>query len=175
MFFLASILLKALIKVENGLVIGRVSFLAFDPAEGRLVGLVLQKGLFRKEAFVVAPKAILSAGNGKVLIKNIDVVDPISEIIRANQVWQDKLDLFDMPAQTESGKYLGTLKDMLLDQEGFYIHRFYLSGSDGERILPRDSAIGIQKKRLIFKDDVLTKPSVKEKPTPSLSPVPALT
>lgn len=174
MFILASIFLNSILKTINGQLLGRISFVAVDPSSGKIVGLVFTKGLFQKQAFVVMPKDVIGAGDGQTTINDPEQVSPISEIIRARDVWHAKINFFGIPAQTESGQSLGFVKDMLIDREGFYIHRFYLKDGRLERILPRDLALGLDHKKLIFKDEALSKPALGAQSAPKLAPTPAL-
>lgn len=174
MFFLASILQNAAIKIPNGLVVGTISFLAIDPAQGKLVGLIFTRGLFAKQAFVVAPKNIMNAGDGIIMISSPEAVDPIDEIIRARDVFQSKIDFFGMPAFSESDQFIGHCKDLLVDKESFFIHRFYIQNGPQERIFTRDHVIGVTNKKLIVKDDALKQKIEERQPTPNLNPIPTL-
>lgn len=174
MFILASIFLNSTLKTINGQIIGRISFVAVDPSQGKIVGLVFTKGFFQKQAFVVMPKDVISAGDGQTTINDSEQVSSISEIIRARDVWHTKINFFGITAQTESGQFLGYVKDMLVDRESFFIHRFYIQDGKLERILARDLALGLNHKKLIFKDEALSKPALNVQPSPKLAPVPAL-
>jgi|SRR3989339_1866162 len=174
MFFLASILQNAIIKIPNGLMVGKVSFLAIDPSQGKLVGLVFTRGLFVKQAFVIAPKNIMNAGDGIIMISSPEAVDPINEIIRVRDVFQAKIDFFGMPTISESGQFIGHCKDLLVDKESFFIHRFYIQSGQSERIFSRDDVIGVTNKKLIVKDGALKQKVEDQKPLPSLNPAPAL-
>lgn len=176
MFIYLSLFLNATIKTLSGQVIGVISFVAIDPDQGKVVGLVLKKKFWQNQVFVIVPNDIFDLGGGVVTIRNLEAIEPLDEIIRAFEVWQKKIDYFGIPAETESGKKLGNVEDMLADKEGFYIHRFYIKNKDRELILTRDLVIGLKNKKLIFKDDALNQPNLlnqtgepKFKPRPSLA------
>lgn len=173
MFFFASLFVNAQIKTLIGRFIAKVNFVAIDPAQGKMIGLIFQKGFFQKSVFVVLAKDILEAGGGVVVVKNEVTIEPIEEIIRAEKIWQEKLNFFGMPAVTESDQKLGYVHNMLLDREGFYIHRFYIKAPDGgERILSRELAIGVKDRKLIFKDESLNRPYLRGDLKPQLRPSP---
>lgn len=170
MFFIASILQNAIIKTSNGFPIGKVSFVAVDPSQGKIVGLVFTQGFFTKQVFVIVPKHIVTAGDGVITVPNPEVVDPIDEIIRARNVYQARIDFFGIPAISESGQSLGYCKDFLIDRESFFIHRFYIQDGATERIFNRDNVIGVINKKLVVKDDAVKQKIQNRSPSPILKP-----
>ena len=175
MFLYASSFHNATLKTLSGQNLGKISFVAIDMNIGKVVGLVLERGLINKQVMAVSPSRIFEVGGGEVVIRSEDDLDPIKEIVRVEKAWRENLDFFGMQALTESGTKLGSLKDMLLDQQGFYIHRFYLVDGGNERILSRDLLVEVKDRKLFFKDEALNRPNLspiedlKNQPKPVLA------
>lgn len=133
--------------------IGEIRQIVVDPANGRVLGfLVSGGGIFTKPMAlsIIDIKFWDPAGLVTAYAKNI--VSP-AEIVRIKNVVDRKINLLQMPAQTESGKSLGQTQDFLIDTETESIVKYYLKDLLGKsRVMPADQVISIDKV-IVFADD----------------------
>ena len=132
--------------------IGVIRQIIVNPENGQLMGFLVLTGFF-------SPAKVLSIidikfwdKDGIITELEENLVDQ-DEIVRIHKVLQDKTDLFQMPAQTESGKSLGIIENFLIDTETGSVIKYFLKDMLGQnRVMPADKVIKIDK-NIIFKDD----------------------
>jgi len=132
--------------------IGAISQIVIEPENGQVLGFLVATGLF-------APPKTLSIMDIKFWDQNGLVTEyeenlvPIEEIIRIKNIVQEKINLLEMSGETESGKSLGNIEDLLIDTENTCVVKYYLRDLLGKaRIFTADKVIKIDKK-IIFADD----------------------
>lgn len=133
--------------------VGSIRQIVVDPANGHILGfLVAPGGFFAKLKVLSIVDVKFWDPAGLVTAYENNLVN-LLEIVRIKNVLDRKIDLIQMPAQTESGKSLGQVDDFLIDTDTESIVKYYLKDLLGKtRVMPADKVISIDKK-IVFADD----------------------
>ncbi len=134
--------------------IGEIRQIVIDPENGRLLGFVVSKNeLFH-------PKKVLSVIDIKdwdpngVVVDSIDNLIDSTEILRINELLAKRINFLNMKAETQSGKSLGEVEDILIDTGAQVVVKYYLRDVLGSsRIFPSEKVVKIEKKTIYFTDD----------------------
>ena len=131
---------------------GEIRQIVIDPENGRVLGFLVSGGIFSKPLALSIVDIKFWDPQGLVTTYEKNLVPP-SEIVRIKVVLDKKINLLNLPAQTESGKPLGRVEDFLIDTETECIVKYYLRDLLGKsRIMPADKVISIDK-TIVFTDD----------------------
>lgn len=134
---------------------GKISRLVFEPDNGSLVGLgVKADGFFFARELFLVPNVILQITKQELTISDIEDLDEAGEIVRIDHALAKKTPILHQTARTESGKYLGTVTDCLLDTTNWQITKYYLHSLIRDRILPKTEVHSITPTAVIFLDRV---------------------
>lgn len=132
--------------------IGSVYQIIVNPETGQLMGFLVSLGLFSKPKVLSFLDIKFWDENGLVTELEENLVE-IDEIVRIKNVLNQKINLLEMSAKTESGKSLGLVENFLIETETGTVVKYYLKDLLGtSRIMPADKVIKIEK-TIIFSDD----------------------
>lgn len=135
--------------------IGHVSQIIFDPANGNILAVMIKTtAIFAKDLFLSA-NDILDFDNNAIVTKSQENLLEASQLIKVGEVLKQRIPIIGQKALTESGKKLGTIYDLLIDTGNLNIFKFYIHNILQEKILPADKVVRIEKKAVIFSDDML--------------------
>lgn len=132
--------------------IGTIRQIFVDHENGHILGFLLAKGFFSPAKVITIKDIKYWDLNGLVTETEENIVN-IDDIVRIKKIFENEINLFDIPAETESGKKLGTVNNFLIDTDAEMIVKYYLEDLFGDmRVMPADKVIKIDKK-IIFADD----------------------
>lgn len=138
--------------------IGTVKQIVIDPDDGRILGFLVSAGLFS------AAKALSSMDikywdqNGLVTECEENMID-VDEVVRIKAIVDKNINFLEMSAETETGKNLGQVEDLIIDTDTSSVVKYCLRDLLGKsRIFPSDKVIKIDKK-IIFSNDEEEVPS----------------
>ncbi len=148
---------NAVRSLEDRQIVGRINDLIVDPKNGQILALVLSKiwGMPK----VISPMDIIGFSPGIVIIKNRDSILSIKDIVRAWEVWKQKIHIIGSTCKTESGKILGNIEDYLIDLKTMTIIKYYISGNHilspfaPNRIILASKTIKIKKDLILVQDE----------------------
>lgn len=141
--------------IEEESKVGEILQLLIDPKNGALLGFLVHTG-----GFFSGPKALSIVDvrdwdpNGLVII-SVNHIVPVEDIVRLKELVENKTIILSMKAQTESGKSLGAIDNLLIDTETNTVVKYYVKNilTADERVFPSSCVVKIDK-AVIFQDDV---------------------
>jgi len=149
-----------LMDLETSQTIGEVVDWIINPDEKKIIALVIkQPGLFSSTK-VVTTIDIIEYGPGIVVVKNRDTVVKPGEVVRLKKLIKSKYRVIDSRVETESGKILGTIEDLLFETINSAIQKIYIKPgilgmlSRPDIIVDADKIIKIEPTRIIVQNDV---------------------
>jgi len=134
--------------------IGDIEELIIDPENGHFLGFMVKTGLFSEK--VLASIDVSDWDPNGIVIENEEYLVSLEEIVKIKQIVNEGLILRQMKAKTESGKNLGKVENFLLDTNANIVVKYYLRDLMGDtRVIGADRVIRIEKKTVIFSDDIV--------------------
>ena len=142
--------------------IGQVQKIIIDPANGKLLGFEVKKsGFFSKNKILSAADILEFEQQGLVTGNEENLVNP-EEVIRIKEVIGEKIKVLGAKAITESKKYLGRIYDLLIDTDNLMVVKYYIKNLWQDRIVPSNKVVKIEKKGVIFAEDIVEETAVTE-------------
>lgn len=153
MFIEATKLINLPVAAEDTLSkVGVIRQIVIDPENGHILGFLVSPGLFGKLQALSVVDIKFWDPQGLITTYEKNLVAP-TEIVRIKKVLDRKINLLNLPAQTESGKSLGHVENFLIDTETEMVIKYYLRDLLGKsRIMPADKVVSIDK-TIVFADD----------------------
>ncbi len=123
---------KSVVSIDEGRVVGQVKDVYFSADLSRMIGIFLGKeGLIRRKSLIVPVDAVVVFGIDAVLIKTASALTDNKMLTEAEQ-WIRLNDLEGRDVDTPGGTRVGTIGDVILDEEGrvdsFYLSRVLVEG-----------------------------------------------
>lgn len=136
---------KPVYSITDGRHLGSVKDLYLDLELGTLFGIFLgHEGLIRRKARLIRRDGIAVFGFDAVLATGPDVVTDDSQVIEA-QAWLKREDLQGRAINTAGGTRVGTVGDVLIDEEGsivgYSLARAFVEGPVADRRMIMSEAI----------------------------------
>lgn len=128
---------KSVVSIDEGRVVGQVKDVYFSADLSRMVGIFLGKeGLIRRKSLLIPVDAVVVFGIDAVLIKTASALTDNKMLTEAEQ-WIRLHDLEGRDVDTPGGTRVGTIGDVILDEEGkisaFYLSRVLVEGPLAEK------------------------------------------
>jgi len=148
------------LDLETGTVLGRVVSWIIHPRDQRVAAFLLDRSFPLQKWPVIVPADIAEYGPKMIIARNKDVIIPSQEVIGLPELIKHKMTITGFKAETASGKTLGIVGDAVFDTITSRVQKYYIRprGLTGviksELVLPASKVVSIQKRRLIFADDV---------------------
>lgn len=142
-------------SIEEESKVGEILQLVIDPQNGALLGFLVRSGRIFTQTKALSVVDIREWDPNGIVIKSINHIVAIDEIIRIKKIVDQKIIVLGLKAQTESGKNLGVIDNLLIDTETLTIAKYYTKNilTSDERVFPANSVVKIDK-TVIFQDDV---------------------
>jgi uncharacterized protein YrrD len=136
---------KPIYSMSDGRLLGAVKDLYVDLEFGVLNGIFLgTEGLFSRKTRAIARESIVVFGIDAVLVKDSDVITDSGEQPEV-EIWRRREDLNGRGVDTPGGTKVGTVGDVLIDEEarivGFSLSRVHVAGPIAENKLVLKEAI----------------------------------
>lgn len=130
-----------------------VQEIVVDPENGKVIAFVVDS----RRGLIVTAMDVVSVKHG-VLIRGRDDVIEAEDVLRVQKV-QEIGGFMGKKVETESGKRLGKVVDMTIDERGLTLNKIYTAKvvlgmiqHDG-RIIAAKNIVEVKKNRVIVKDD----------------------
>jgi uncharacterized protein YrrD len=139
---------KPIISVADGRILGRVKDVYIDRDLQRLAGLYVgSEGVIRRKSLIVPSDQIVLLGVDVVLVKDADVITT-NKALPETEKWLRQDDLVNTEVRTPGGTKLGTVGDIILDEQGgvsaLALARVFVSGPLAQKgMIPRDVLVEI--------------------------------
>lgn len=147
-------------SIEEESKVGEVLQLVVDPQNGALLGFLVRSGGIFSENKALSVVDIREWDPNGLVIGSIHYIVPVDEIVRLKKIVDQKIIILGMKAQTESGKNLGVIDNLLIDTDALSVAKYYVKNilTSDERVFPASSVIKIDK-TVFFQDDVVEIPT----------------
>ena len=168
----SSIIDASILELDSGNSVGKIRNLITDPQGKKIMAFLVSPSFPFGPNRVLAPVDIVEYGPQIIIIRNKEALIEPSEIATLTELIKQKITPLNKVVLTLRGKRLGIVEDLVIEENGATIVRYYLKPSlitllaSSELILPADNVIQIEKNRVLAKDNGL-----KTKESPSLSKV----
>jgi len=156
---ITSILRAKLVDWENSQTIGIVSDWVIDPSQKKISALIVRlPGIFKKTS-VVTTVDVVEYGPGMVVVRNQNAVVPIHEVAGLDKLVKSKQKIIGCPVETQSGKILGGVEDLLFETTDSTIQKIYLRPhilnllKSPDLIIGADKIVEIKTRKIIVRDD----------------------
>lgn len=117
---------KSVVSIDEGRIVGQVKDVYYSADLSRMVGIFLGKeGLIRRKSLIIPVDAVVVFGIDAVLVKTASALTDDKMLSEAAN-WIRLNDLEGRDVDTPGGTRVGTIGDVILDEEG-KINAFYLS------------------------------------------------
>lgn len=137
---------RTVVAREGGKTIGKVKEIVLNQSGTRVLGFVIDEGLFKSDK-VVAWGAVLAIGPDSVVISSPASVVKVNEAPDIKSVLDKRLNVRGTRLQTTTGKDLGKIDDYQFDETSGNVIGFELSGGvfadvfKGKSFLPTPSTL----------------------------------
>ena len=147
-------------SIEEESKVGDVLQLVVDPQNGALLGFLVRSGGIFAQSKALSVVDIREWDPNGLVIGSINHIVPVDEIVRLKEIVDQKLVILGLKAQTESGKNLGVIENLLIDTDTLTVAKYYVKNVllGDERVFPANSVIKIDK-IVVFQDDVVEIPT----------------
>ena len=142
-------------SIEEESKVGEILQLVIDPKDGALLGFLVRSGNVFSQSKALSVVDIREWDPNGLVIGSINHIVPTDEIVRLKEIIDNKTIILGLKAQTESGKNLGVIENLLIDTEAQMVEKYYTKNiiTGDERVFSANSVIKIDK-HVIFQDDV---------------------
>lgn len=175
--FAKTILSKPVLLNQERALVGVVEDIVVDPADGRVVGILVREGFGKKHIKAVAEKDILAISDKFVLIPGYEAVGDIEEIVRVAVIVNKKIQIIGNKVVTVAGNNLGRVNDFSIDTVSGILAKVYVEPNifslgvlAGSHIIDRKQIISIEKDKIIVEDTSLKATSKSKKAISEIEP-----
>lgn len=142
------------IDVEAGKQLGTADLVLFSPEERRLLGFVMENGgVLTKDRQVVRAEDVRAIGPDAITIEGAASVRQLDE---ADQPFQEAVSkgqrLFGMQVVTESGRALGTVEDLFLDDSARRVTSVGVKSGSSTDAVPIERLVSVGPDAVIVSD-----------------------
>lgn len=143
-----------IIELNNQVKLGEIDEIVINNEKIKIVGLLLKKtNLWAKESRVICGNDIIEIAKEGVIVNDENAITSLVDAIRVKEQIDKGGAGIGQRVVTESGKYVGRVFDLLLDNTTLEISKFYTKNMIGEKIIPSDKVVSIENRLIIIKDD----------------------
>ncbi|MBI4175042.1 hypothetical protein HY523_00310 [Candidatus Berkelbacteria bacterium] len=139
---------------EGETLLGKVQQPIFDPQLGILVGFVVQKPGWLTKPGLLSAVDVIECEPGLLTVRTADSIIEGDELPRLVDLLQEKISILGQRAETEAGKFLGRVDDLLLDTLTWQITKYYLRGLVNQQIIPSRFVSRITRQAVIFSSQI---------------------
>lgn len=148
------------LAIETGEQLGRIRRVIFEPA-GKRVFAFLVRARSRPRKMVLPMEKVHALGGHAVTVRSASALEQLKDSTEAAALLRDgRAELPGLPAVTESGEFLGAVRDVEVAQDGaissvYIVRGFWQSLAGGELALPGESLVALGKDALVVGDMAL--------------------
>ncbi len=152
---------QPVLDLETGEMLGHVSSWVINPASQKVVAFTLTKLRGWQGTRVVVPADIVEYAPEMIVVQSQNAVIVPDEVAGLAELLDKHLELIGFRAETESGKLLGVVSDVVFDTIASTIWQYYIQSLSivgtmtGNLILSANRVLRIEKRRIVFPDDIL--------------------
>ncbi len=162
-----------IISLAEGIRVGQVRDLVFDPTKRSIAALVVSEETWRRDAELVPIERVRSFGRDAITIHNLSGVVRARAQAPLYRLFTSGVKLDGLLVMTEGGNYLGTLEEIVVGPAGEMIAYEISAGfaqdvNQGKYRLPADEALTVGRDVATFPDGI---ERLLAHPLPELAPL----
>ena len=139
--------------MDEGALIGKVEKVIIQPEEGKIIGFLVMVPGFLAQPKVVSFQDVVSIdAQGLVINSGNNLLDK-DEIVRIGELIKTKFSLTGLPAKTKNKKYLGRVRDVVIEANSGDVIRIYVKNLWDEKIFERSMIYKISPTEVILTFD----------------------
>jgi uncharacterized protein YrrD len=147
------------ISLAEGLRLGEIRDVVFDPDRRRIGGLVITEATWRRDAEIVPIDRVRSFGRDAVTIHSLEGLIKAKTDHDLYQLLTSGVKVDGLLAMTEGGNYLGIMEEIIVGPRGEMIAYEISAGfaedlNRGKCLIPADEAVTVGKDVATFPDGV---------------------
>lgn len=148
-----------IISLAEGLRVGEVRDVVFDPAGRTIAALVISEASWRRDAELVPMEKVRSFGRDAITIYDLSGLIAARTSRGLYDLFTSEVKLNDLLAMTEGGNYLGIVEEVMLGPRGEMLAYEISAGftedvHHGKCLLPADEALTVGRDVALFPDGV---------------------
>lgn len=134
--------------------LGKVEDIVIDNDNLKVIALILRKQSFwDKKIFAVVESDILEISKLGVVVNDENAIADLDELIRIKSKVSDGYLGVEQRVQSENGKNLGTVFDLLFDSKSFEITKLYTKNIFDEKIFSCKSILSYENNIITVKEE----------------------
>jgi uncharacterized protein YrrD len=147
------------ISLAEGLRLGEIRDIVFDPDRRRIAGLVITEATWRRDAEIVPIDRVRSFGRDAVTIHSLEGLIKAKTDQDLYRLLTSGVKVDGLLAMTEGGNYLGIMEEIVVGPRGEMIAYEISAGfaedlNRGKCLIPADEAVTVGKDVATFPDGV---------------------
>lgn len=156
-------------SASSGRKLAQVFDIVINPDDGNVLAFTIEPKKVFSLPKVISPKDIWQFSVRGIIIKDDNSIINVNEIVRVEDVLSNKIEIIKSKVYTEGDKYLGRVKDFVINTNFFCLDRIYIEKPfikgllDEGLSIPRQNIVSIEKNKIIVKNDFLVKEKNHEK------------
>ena len=159
-----------IIHKDSGIALGKVYDFVWDEKNGKLIAILLRKGLFNRKEKILLPRDIVE-WKDFIFVKNIEAVCLAKDFVRHENIFNEYYTLIDTPVYDENDVYVGKVMDYYFNPKLTSLASLSVKGSKNVNhanlLVSLKDVISISEEKIIIKDC--------RKMIPAFQPIKALT
>ena len=144
-----------IIHKNSGISLGKVYDFVWDEKNGKLIAILLRKGLFHRKERILLPRDI-EEWKDFIFVKNIQAVSLAKDFVRHENIFDEYYTFIAMPVYDENDVYVGKVIDYYFNQKLTILASLYIKGSKNVNhenlLVPLKDIISISEEKIIIKD-----------------------
>jgi len=154
-------MLIELSKLENlpvgsfaeSMLVGKLASVIVSPQDAKVIALKVYLGKFFAKAKIVSFGDVVDIDINGVTINSSDNLLPVDEIVRVKNIMAKKFNILGLPARTKNKKYLGRVRDAVIETTSGDIIRIYVGNVLSQKIFTRSMIHQIKNNEIILTFD----------------------
>jgi len=138
---------------EEGGFVGKVQKPIINPEEGRLIGFLVKTGGFFGKDKIASIGDVIDIDRGGLVLRSSDCLVEKDEIVRISEIIKTNFKLINLKAVQKNSKFIGRVKDALIDSNTGDIMRLYVRRYFQEFVFERSQIVEITLKNVVLKTD----------------------
>lgn len=156
-------------SIRTAQIVGTVLEPILDPGKLQVVAFVCEPRL-SPDPLILMTQDIREVNRLGVIINSEDELVPLDEIVRLQEIAEQKFKLIGKHVETEQKQKVGKVSTYVVDDQSFMVQKLYVNQSilkslnAANRVIGRQQIVEIQPKTIIVRDTDLREPVAKGAP-----------
>jgi uncharacterized protein YrrD len=145
--------------LETGGALGRISGLVTDPSGKRILAFVLRMPTLFAAAQIISPIDIIEYAPQVVIVRSREALLKPEEIAQVKDLLKRKINPLNKPVITPKGKRLGVVADLVIEEGGAQIIKYYLKPgllsffAAYDLILPAENVLKVDSRSVLAQEE----------------------